>query len=41
MPFGYPVVIKGQKLVKPKQLFAGHKNTIANSLQVEREELKW
>ena len=40
MPLGHPAEIKGQKFVKPKQLFASHKNTIANSLQAEREELK-
>ena len=39
MPLGYPGEIKGQKFVKPKQLFASHKNTIANSLHAEREEL--
>ena len=39
MPLGHPGEIKGQKFVKPKQLFASHKNTIANSLHAEREEL--
>ena len=40
MPLGHPREIKGQKFVKPKKLFAGHKNAIANSLQAEWEELK-
>ena len=40
MPLGHPGEIKGQKSVKPKQLFASHKNAIANSLHAEWEELK-
>jgi hypothetical protein len=40
MPLGHPGEIKRQKFVKLKQLFASHKNTIANSLQAEWEELK-
>ena len=39
-PLGHPGEIKGQKSVKPKQLFASHKNAIANSLHAEWEELK-
>ena len=39
-PLGNPGEIKGQKSVKPKQLFASHNNAIANSLDVEWEELK-
>jgi hypothetical protein len=35
-----PREIKGQKSVKPKQLFTSHKNAIANSLHAEWEELK-
>jgi hypothetical protein len=34
-----PGEIKGQKSVKPKQLFASHKKVIANSLHAEWEEL--
>ena len=39
-PLGNPGEIMCQKSVKPKQLFASHNNAIANSLDVEWEELK-